>query len=202
MAVIFIGLTGCSKDISLTEEDTKNNKTVVKEGIENNTILVREDGTLQVAIVDLFDKEYYNIEEFEGFVNEEINNYNADFDDSPIVFNALEKRDDSLVIVMTYNNMEHYSAFNNIEGLLLDAPTARQDKSNLPESFSKNGGNEVEFDEALEKDEYKIFGINEQVDIIVDGKILYYSNGEYIDSQTMKSDEKEITYIIFKDKMF
>lgn len=191
LTVLFLALTACSKDIELTVEN-----------VENNTLVIREDDSLQVALVELFDKEYYDLEEFKSFISEEISNYNNKYGEASIVLDAIDKQEEKVVMILTYSNMEHYTLFNSVEGQLMGTNSATQGDITLPESFYTTKGESISAGQALEKDEYKVFAINENIRILVDGKIVYYYNGEYIDSQTLQSDNEEMTYLIYKDKLF
>ncbi len=189
--LLFIGLTGCGKDIELTVEN-----------VEKNTLAIREDNTLQVALIDSFDKDYYDIEEFKNFINKEIVSYNNTHGENSLALDAIESQGDKVVMIITYSNMEHYTRFNSVEGQLAGTKSVAQVDGTFPESFITAKGEAVTVAEALEKEEHKVFAINEDIHILVDGKIVYYSNGEYIDSQTLQSDEEAMTYLIYKDKLF
>lgn len=187
--LILISLTGCGKDIELTVEN-----------VSSNTLAIREDETIQVALVDSFDKDYYDIEEFKSFINEEINTYNNEYGSNSIILDSLEKKADKVILILSYANMEDYARFNHVEGQLTTGVGAINFE--LPESFLNKKGESVAASEALEKDDYKVFVINENIKVIIDGKIVYYYNGDYIDSQTLQADNEEMTFIIYKDKLF
>ena len=189
LTFIFITLTGCGKDIELTIEN-----------VDSSTIAIREDNTLQVALIDSFDQEYYDIEEFKSVIDKEINKYNNQHGEGAIILDALEKQEDNVILILTYGSISHYTEFNGVEGHLSGTNLAGD--FTLPESFLTPKGDSVTVTQALEKDDYKIFAINEDIKILIDGKIVYYHNGEYIDSQTLQADDEEMTYIIFKDKLF
>lgn len=191
----FAFLVGCAKDVDLTTEV-----------VDINTMVIREDGKVQVAIVDVFDEDYYEMEEFKDFITNEIDQYNADHGEGSITFDIIEQKDKKVIVVITYSNIEHYSAFNSTSGQLVSAATAKGGDSNLqsklPESFLDKKGETITSAQALKKDEYKVLVINENTKIIVEGKILYYSNGDYIDSSSLQSAEEETTFIIYKDPIF
>lgn len=191
LVVLTLILTGCSKDIELTEKD-----------IDKNTLVIREDGSLQVAQVDLFDQDYYDLTEFEGFMDKEINTYNTKHGDKSVVFNSISENAKKVVVILSYKSMEDYTTFNNIEGQLINAVDIGQDKKDLPEEFMDKKGNIIPTADIIHNDDYKIFSIKENTDIIIDGKVLYYYNANYIDSSTIKSDGEEVSYVIYKDTFF
>ena len=199
---LIITLTGCSKETSLITVEKESDKVIVSEDIDKNTIVVKEDGRLQVAVIEDFDKEYYDIEELKSFINEEINNYNSKNGQESIMFDAAEMRDNKVIVVQTYRDIEHYLTYNNIEGSLLSVTDARQDKEALPDTFYNSRGKSVSIEKALKKDKYMIMNIKENTDIVVDGKIMYYHNGEFINSKTLQANDEEETIFIYKDTFF
>lgn len=202
MIILGIALTGCSKEVSLTRVEKESDKVIVSEDIDKNTIVVKEDGRLQVAIVEDFDKEYYDIEELKSFINEEINNYNSKNGQESIIFDAAEMRDNKVIVVQTYSDIEHYLAYNNIEGSLMSVSAAREDSESLPEVFYNSRGKNISREEALKKDKYMIINVKENTNIVVDGKIIYYHNGEFINSTTLQANDEEGTFLIYKDIFF
>lgn len=195
-------LSGCSKDLSLTLIDEENENVIIREDVDKNTVLMRQDDSLQVALVDEFDQEYYDINELTSFINEEISNYNSKNGENAVTFDAIDKRADKVVIIQSYSKVEHYAAFNNLEANLIYAIDAREESESLPEVFNKLKGGTISTKEALKKDKYKLLSIKEDTDIIVDGKIMYYFNGELTDTSTIKASAEEETFLIYKKKFF
>ncbi len=188
---LIILLTGCGKVEELTAET-----------VNNNTILIREDGSLQVALVSLFDKDYYEVEEFKDYASEEISKYNSTEGANSITVDVIDKNNDKVTTILTYSNMDHYSKFNDIEGKMSLVADLKSDEKELPDSFLDKKGNEVSLSDSLKKDDYKVFTINEHTNVVVEGKILYYYNGNYIDSKTIETDDEEMTFIIYRDPIF
>lgn len=202
MIILVISLTGCSKEANLITVEKGTDKVVVNKDVQKNTIVVKEDGRLQVAIVGDFDKEYYDFEELKSFINEEINNYNSKNGQESIVFEVAEMRGNKVIVVQTYSDIEHYLSYNNIEGSLMSVTSAREDIESLPEVFCNSKGKDISRDEALKKDKYMIMNIKENTDVVVDGKIMYYHNAEFINSSTLEANDEEGTVFIYKDTIF
>ncbi len=202
MIILFISLTGCSKEANLITVEKGTDKVFANKDIERNTILVKEGGELQVAIVEDFDKDYYDFEELKGFINEEIDNYNSENGAKSIIFEVAEIRGNKIIVVQTYSDIEHYLAYNNIEGGLMNVTSAREDSESLPEVFYNSKGKDISRDEALKKDKYMIMKIKENTDVVVDGKIMYYHNAKFIDSSTLEANDEEGTVFIYKDTFF
>lgn len=202
MIILVISLTGCSKEANLIKVEKGTDKVVVNKDVQKNTIVVKEDGRLQVAIVGDFDKDYYDFEELKSFINEEINNYNSKNGQESIVFEVAEMRGNKVIVVQTYSDIEHYLSYNNIEGSLMSVTSAREDIESLPEVFCNSKGKDISRDEALKKDKYMIMNIKENTDVVVDGKIMYYHNAEFINSSTLEANDEEGTVFIYKDTIF
>ena len=148
-------LTGCKKNLELTLENT-----------DRSTLLVKEDGKIQAAILDVFDKDYYDITEFTQFINQEVESYN-------------EKNGEG-TIILTYNSIKDYTSFNHVEGDLLSVQDAKSSDLNLPEIFYNKKGASLSKEEALEKDKNFVFYLKENIKVLVNGKIQYHSNGDLI----------------------
>ena len=76
----FIVLVGCKKkEFLLTSDD-----------VSANTLLMKRDGSLLVATIEDFSKEYYNLSELNDFVTGEINAYNKKVGSDEISIEELE----------------------------------------------------------------------------------------------------------------
>jgi hypothetical protein len=179
--------TGCRKNLELKAEN-----------VETNTIVVKKDGSAQAAIVDVFDKDYYSLQELTDFMNEEINSYNEENGEDVIILDEIEEIDGKVILILTYSSLSHYSAFNHIETQLVSAKDARNGDINLPDVLSNKKEESISKETALEKDNYKVFGIKEDTNVVIDGKIMYYSNGEFIDSSKIKANGEDETIIVYK----
>lgn len=188
---VILAAAGCSKEeISITAED-----------ISTNTMLVKRTGELQVAIVDDFDRPYYMLSELEEFASREIDEYNQAAGSEQVTIDDLGLKNNKAVMILKYTNMSHYSAFNSVPAAYFSADT-ESIALELPDRYkSIKDGDIVDGATALKSNKNKVLVIYEPYDIIVDGKIRYYSeNAELIEneegSETIRGSE-DMTVVVY-----
>ena len=191
-ALLLLGLlafTACSSsEKSLNAED-----------ITVNTILAKANGELQVAIVEDFDKPYYNVNELKDFVSKEIDAYNKKAGDGKVKLDEVKQKDNKVIMLMTYSGMDQYTAFNKvaaayfnsgIENLKLALPATLKNASNETVTGTK---------EVIQTTGYKVLVLNEPYEIIVEGKVKYISeNAKLLENDKVSSAGDQMTVVVFK----
>jgi hypothetical protein len=189
MLLLVLGTAGCSKEeIFITTDE-----------ITSDTLLAKANGQLQVATVEDFDKSYYQLSELEEFVKNEIDLYNQSAGDAKVTMDDVQLRNGKAVMLLSYTGMDQYCAFNNaaaayFNGGITDNPLK------LPTTLI-NTKNEslASTEEVLQNEKYKVLVLNEPYNIIVDGKVKYYSeNAKLVEDNIIQSTEEGITVIVFK----
>lgn len=188
LVLCLILLAGCSKN---KEIDSKN--------VESNTFLVKEDGSIEAATVETFDKTYYNLTELDSYVTDKISQYNTQKGTEAIAKKSLELKESDAVLVLTYDSVEDYNSFNGAEAMLLTTTQAKNDGITLPDSFTAvKKGQSVTAGEALENKKYKVLVLKENLDVLLQGTIKYYSGGTLADKHNLQTAEDGSTVIIYK----
>lgn len=180
-------LIGCKKNLELTLDNT-----------DSNTLLVRKDGKIQVAILDVFDKDYYDMEELTQFINQEVESFNEKNGEEAIILDEIEKMDHQVILILTYNSIEDYTSFNHVDGNLLSVQDAKSSDLSLPEIFYNKKGATLSKEEALDKDKNFVFYLKEDIKVLINGKIQYHSNGDLISKSEVQTTEDEGTFVIYK----
>lgn len=177
----------------------KKNRVITADEVESNTILVKNNGTVQAATVETFDKNYYNLDELKSFVTEEINKYNQKNGQDSIVMDSLTLKDGNAIMILTYSDMKHYNAFNKVESTLTTAADALGRDLKLPEAYlSAKDGAYASPDVALKNDDYMILVLNEKTNVIVDGTIKFFANGKMSGKSSFETGSEEQSVIIYK----
>lgn len=184
----FIMLNGCKKEeIFLTADD-----------VTANTFLIKRNGSLHVAIVEDFDKSYYNLSELNEFVAKEVNAYNQKVGSEEVTIEELELKNGKAVLILGYSKMAHYSAFNNMPAAYFGA---WQDVDlELPSQYVDAKKNTVVDEEtAMKNDKNKVLVLYEPYEIIVEGDVRYYSdNAELVDKNKVRSMNENMTVVIYR----
>lgn len=188
LLLIVLAATGCSKkEINITAED-----------ITTNTMLVKRNGTLQVAIVEEFEKQYYKLGELEEFVKKEINAYNQTAGSEAVTIEELSMKNGKAVMLLGYTGMVHYTAFNKVTAAYYSADT-KDVALELPNQFvSAKNGTKVDQAAALKNGKNRVLVVYEPYDIIVDGKVKYYSGNATMNEEVVKSSADGATVVIYE----
>ena len=173
-------LTGCSNQFEPTE----------------STIFVTSDGAVKSAIMESFDKAYYDFDELSEDVEKEVKTYCLDVNEDVITVESLTQNGDMVSLFMNYASVEDYTAFNDVllfYGTYADAVKAGY----VPEELYDAEGQNVEPDmEAL--DNLKVVVTEESVCIQTSGKIQYTSdNVTIVDKKLARAMEAGMTHPAF-----
>jgi hypothetical protein len=189
LLIFILSTVGCSKkEIYITAED-----------VSTNTMLVKRNGQLQVAIVEDFDKAYYKLSELEEFVKKEISSYNRIAGGEDVKIEELKLKDGKAVMLLGYTGMKHYASFNKVMAAYYTADT-KDVALELPEQYvNAKNGSPVDRATAMKDDKLRVLVVYEPYDIIVDGSVKYYSNNATLgEDDIIHSADEGATVIIFK----
>lgn len=188
LLLIVLTVAGCSKkEINITAED-----------ITANTLLMKRNGTLQVAIVEDFSKEYYKLSELEEFVKKEINSYNQTAGSDAVTIEDLSLKNGKAVMLLGYSGMAHYSAFNKVSAAYFSADT-KDVALELPDQYvNAKNGSKADAATALKNGKNRVLVIYEPYDIIVDGKVRFYSANATMEGEVVKSSGEGATVVIYE----
>lgn len=189
LAFCFILLAGCNKK----------NKEIIIDDVKTNTLLVKNDGTVQAAFVEAFDQDYYNLTELNDYVSQEINKYNSEAGVDAVALGSLEIKDKNVVLLLNYTGLDHYSNFNQIDMVMMNLTDFPNSEVILPDTFYSAKNKEVVTkDTVMENEKCKVLIVNEGINVLVDGKVKYYSNGQLLDSSELQAASEGQTIIIYK----
>lgn len=169
--------------------------------VQANTVLVKNDGTVQAATVEEFGEKYYDLSELNDFIIKQMDAYNrkAEVDAITLGTESLVLKDGNAVLVLNYANLEHYSKFNEVEANFLTMDAALSGEGELPEAYiSAEDGSFVSKEIALKNEKYKVLVINENTDVIVDGTIKYYTNAVLVSKSKLQTAAEGETVVIYK----
>jgi uncharacterized protein (DUF2344 family) len=189
MLLLVLGTAGCSREELFITTDN----------ISVDTLLAKANGQLQVATVEEFDKSYYNLTELEDFVSKEIEVYNQTAGETKITFEDVQLNSGKAIMLLTYTGMDQYTAFNEVTAAYFNGGV-KNNPLDMPATLI-NTKNEslVSTEEVLQNAKYKVLVMNEPYDIIVDGKIKYYSeNSKLVDDNKIQCAAEGMTVIVFK----
>ena len=122
-------LSGCSQKFEPTE----------------STIFVTSKGLVQSAVIESFDKSYYDFDELYKTVENEVKAYCLDKNEEAVTISSLVEENNSVALLMDYQTVEDYVEFN--ETLLFSGTfSAAAAAGYFPEELYDMEGNSVEVD--------------------------------------------------------
>ncbi len=189
LLLLILGAAGCNKE----------EKFIITEEVTTDSILAKANGVLQVATVEDFDKSYYNLGELKDFITKKIDEYNKKAGSEKIKIDDVRLKSGKAIMLLTYTGMEQYANFNNVTAAYFNGGIT-ENPLNMPETLiNVKDGSLASTQEVLQNGKYKILVLTEPYDIIVDGKIKYYSeNAVLSEDNTIKGAEDGMTIVVFK----
>lgn len=179
-----IVLTGCGGKFEPTE----------------STMFVTSDGAVRSAIMESFDKAYYDFEELSEDVQKEVKAYCLDLNEEKIVVESLVQEGDMVKLFMNYETVEDYIAFNDVllfTGTFADAVEAGY----KPEELYDAEGNSVKLD-MEQMGEMKVIVSEESICIQTSGKVQYVSdNVTVVDkklARAMEAGKAHPAFVLYK----
>ena len=161
-----------------------------------STIFVTSKGVVKSAIMESFDKSYYDFDELYKSVEKEVKVYCLDNIEETVTLTSLTEENDSVTLLMDYQTVEDYANFNEV---LLFSGTFAQAVAEgyLPDTLHDLEGITAEID--LEKQgDLKVLVTEESVCIQTSGRIKFVSdNVTVLDKKLAKAMEAGKTHPAF-----
>lgn len=181
--------------------------------VDNNTVYVQKKGKITGATVENFDKDYYDAEELEAYVNERVASYTSEHGEKSVKVDQFSVEEGVAKLNIKYAGYEDYARFNEVEIFSGTVPQAMAAGYDFSGTFLKAEDGRLsgsaDKEEVTADDDYKVVILNEKVDVKVDGTILYAS-ADYtslaakdtvsivLPEESQDGEELALTYIIYK----
>lgn len=165
-----------------------------------STIFITSKGEVQSAIMESFDKAYYDFEELSEDVEKQVKSYCLDVNEETVTVESLTQGDGEVALLMNYQTVEDYVAFNEVllfVGTYAEAVAAGY----VPEELHDAEGNSITFD-SEELDDLKVVVTEESICVQTSGKIRYVSdNVSIIDkklARALEAGKSHPAFILYK----
>ncbi len=185
--LVMLGAVGCT------------NEELRVDNVKVNTIAAKSNGKLQVATIEDFDKNYYDLQELKEYITEQVDAYNKKAGEDKIKIDDVEKKDEKAVMILSYSGMDHYATFNEVSAAYFTGGVG-DISLKLPSTLidAKNGSL-ASTDEILKNEKFKILVLNEPYRIVTDGKVKYYSEkATLVDDNKVDGASEGMTIVVFK----
>lgn len=173
--------------------------------ITQNTIIVNKDGSILGVIVEEFGDSKYVSDELKAMVEEEVATYNSGAGEDKITLQSYEITEEGQAkVVLKYASSDDYKEFNEentFAGTVSEAYDAGYEFADM--RSVAGDGQVLEKADVLEKGTMKIAIFQENVNIQVNGKIVYVSSGVNLvdkkEATSTDADESiELFYVIYE----
>lgn len=179
------------------------NKNLQADSVEENTLLIKQDGSVQAAILEEFDREYYDIDEAKGFIQDAIEEYNETKGKESVIFNDLKRSpfdDDKVCLIVTYKDMDTYDDVTGAKIRHLTIDEAAEEEL-LPEELTSLREGSITDGKAVaeENTQYKVITLSSKFHVMVEGKIKYYTNAAVLNNAAVETaGKRKKAVIIYK----
>lgn len=179
------------------------NKNLQADSVEENTLLIKQDGSIQAAILEEFDREYYDIDEAKVFIEDAIEEYNETKGKGSVIFNDLKRSpfdDDKVCLIVTYKDMDTYDDVTGAKIRHLTIDEAAEEEL-LPKELTSLREGSITDSKAVaeENTQYKVITLSSKFHVMVEGKIKYYTNAAVLNNAAVETaGKRKKAVIIYK----
>lgn len=178
--------------------------TACNAGEGESSVSLLKDGVVKATIVEDFDKSYYDKDELQQMILEEVVSYNRQLGEDAVSVDKVSVENGVARVEMTYADSESYAAFN--DGVFFLGPVSEAQKAgyDLNKVFISSSDQLVTagMSDILEMSDAKILITDMKEPVVLDGKAVYVSSNVKTDKKckTVSFDETsdEMAYIIYK----
>lgn len=166
-------------------------------GIDASTVYIKKDGSIRSISKESFDKDYYKEDELKGFIEKEVKAQQEKLGEKSISIENFEVKNKEAILNLSYKGISDYIEFTDTQletgtyysGLLEDIKLVE----------TKSGTVLLGEPEEADKLHYIKIQDPEEIQILVDGKVLYCSeNVEYKEKNLVKAPAKETVFLLYK----
>lgn len=182
MALLLCMLSGCTNYAKKYDE---------------NTLLVKKNGSLVEIAVENFADSSVNAEDLSSYINEQIDAYNDEQGQKLVKNSSIDTEDMNHVkLVITYKDMDSYNGFNLLDCVLDDFSNVEIEK--LKGTFQSLSGESANVSDMEDTDKAKVLIFSEAANVVVNGDILYYNEEVTVTDDVAITTGKSDAIIIFK----
>lgn len=184
---ILVLSTGCAKGNKATE----------------TTLYIEKNGKITEAIVEDWNQDYYDEDEFKKEIDEQITSYEASHDGSKISLNKLEIKKNKAKVNLEYDSMETFEEFNNITAFSGTVKQAQKEGFSFDGEFKSTGNKpSITVEEINNSEEYNVIILLEDITVSTEFKILYAGSNVKVEDDckvaVISEAESNLAYLIYK----
>ncbi len=168
--------------------------------VKKTTLYVENNGKVTEAIVESLDKKYYDADEMEDWIEEEVDGYNKEHG-NVVDLKKCEVEDEIAKVTFEYEAMADYSDFNHVKAFC--GTIAQAEKAGYRfegEFLSTKDKPSITHMELEGSKKYKAVIMEDSQTVILENDILYASPNVKVNGKkaTVETGTGELAYIIYK----
>lgn len=174
------------------------------EAEEVTSVTINKDGAIGSHIVSSFDKSYYDKDELQQRILQEVLSYNQTSGTDHVSVEKIDVKDDMAVVEMTYAEAADYAAFNGGIFFMGNAFKAQAEGYDLNKVLSgtENSMETIGMSDMLAMTDYTLLITDMKDPVTLSGKAVYISDNVTVSKnfKTVSFDEEseELAYILYK----
>lgn len=166
--------------------------------IDTDTIYVSSEGSIELANVEEFDKEYYSESQLEDFIEETIDTYKKTEGSGEVTMEDFSVKDEVAKVLLKFDSAQTYAEFQGIDFQVVHTEDI-QGNLVLPESFvSADDSSSVSKDTVIKEEGLKLLIINEPLHVQLDGTIKYYSEASITGDNAAETTGEKTAIIVYE----
>lgn len=166
--------------------------------IDTDTIYVSDDGSIELANVEEFDKEYYSKSELKDFIEETIDTYQENEGSGEVIMEDFSVKDKVAKVLLKFDSAQTYAEFQGMDFQVVHTEDI-QGNLVLPEKFiSAEDGSSVSKDDVINSDGVKLLIVNESLHVQLDGTIKYYSGASITGDNVAETSGEKTAIIVYE----
>lgn len=166
--------------------------------IDTDTIYVSSEGSIELANVEEFDKEYYSESQLEDFIEETIDTYKKTEGSGEVTMEDFSVKDEVAKVLLKFDSAQTYAEFQGIDFQVVHTEDI-QGNLVLPESFvSADDSSSVSKDTVIKEEGLKLLIINEPLHVQLDGTIKYYSEASITGDNAAEITGEKTAIIVYE----
>lgn len=188
LVLITVGSTACS----------------LTSGEQQTEITVLKDESINIQIIESFDKPYYDEEDLRQSILTKVANYNRSAGSGNISVEKIEVEEQSAKVLMHYVSPEDYAQFNKTVFFIGSTSQAKEAGYDLNTVLSgvEDAMETIGMSDMLNMSDYRILITDSKIPITLDGKIEYLSSNATVSKNkktvTLVADTTEPAYVMFR----
>ena len=171
----------------------------MKFSAEEDSVYVNKKGEVLGAIVESFDKDYYDKDELQDMLEQEVVEFNAENGKDSVEVDSFKVSGGSVKIIMNYSNWADYAHFNDVQFFAGKVSDIQGKNYGTNVSFVSIDGSETAALDDIDGDYYVIL-LEEKLVVQTPGKIVYVSDNVTVEGEKLarvNEDASGLAYVIY-----